>query len=144
MKHFLYIIIGVVVLMTSCDKETSSDGALDGFWLLVSIDSLASDSHTDTSAKGLTWSFQFNKLELRDIHRVSQTMIVDYEHRDNYLFLKNPYLVNRDSDDIRITSLDGLLPYGINSLEEKYQILELSGNRLELASSQCRLRLKKY
>lgn len=144
MKRFLYIIIGIALLMASCDKEESSNGALDGFWLLVSVDSLTVNSHTDTSAKGLTWSFQYNKVELRDIHRVCQTMILDYEYRDNNLFLKNPYLVNRDSDDIRITSLDGLLPYGINSLEEKYQIQNLSGNSMELASSQCRLRLRKY
>ena len=43
MKRLLYIIIGVTMLLVSCDKEDSDNGNLDGFWQI-------------TSSPGITWA----------------------------------------------------------------------------------------
>lgn len=55
MKHFLFFIIGIGLLLTSCDIETSDNGDLDGYWHLVRVDTLATGVSSDLSETRVFW-----------------------------------------------------------------------------------------
>lgn len=145
MKKLYIYIIGVVLLMAGCDVESSSNGDLDGFWQMTA----RSDKYTDVGARdmresGLTWSFQGKLLELRDVNDRQKDIVMSFEHVGNQLRLYNPYLVERDSDDIIVSDLEVLLPYGISQTDGKYDVVELSGDRMVLENERFLLKFRKY
>ena len=145
MKRFLYIIIGVVLLMTSCDKETSDNGNLDGLWqmTLMQNDTIYNPER-DMRSSGITWAFQGHILELRDLKKGNQDIIMSFNHDGNKLKVFAPYRVNRDSDDIVINDVALLLPYGIGNTTAEYRITELSGSCMILEDDVWHLEFRKY
>ena len=119
MKRFLYIIIGLTLLFTSCDKEDSSNGHLDGFWQM-------------TSSPGITWAFQGHILELRDVNKVHQDIVMSFTREGDKLKLSDPYRVDRDSDDVALQDADMLIPYGISNTTVEFNISELTSSRMVL------------
>lgn len=144
MKRFvLYIIIGIG--LTACSNvEFSNNGDLDGFWLLSSVDSIQIGKNYDCRTLGLTWAFQGKILEVRDVKRVHQDIIMSFNHTDNQLKTFSPYLVYREEGDWPIDDTDYLKPYGINRLEESFRVLELTSSEMTLESDILRLHFRKY
>lgn len=131
MKRFLLIIIGVTLLLTSCDKENSSNGHLDGFWQM-------------TSSPGITWAFQGHILELRDVRKVHQDIVMSFTREGNKLKLTDPYRVDRDSDDVVLQDADLLVPYGITDTATEFNISELNNSRMVLDNGAAHLEFRKF
>jgi len=145
MKRFLYIIIGVTILMTACDKETSDNGNLDGLWQMTLMQNNTTDNaKSDMRSSGITWAFQGHILELRDVNKVHQDIIMSFDHNGNKLKVFAPYRVDRDSDDIIINDVALLLPYGIGSTTAEYNVIELSGSRMIIDDNVWHLEFRKY
>ena len=128
MKRILYMIIGVTLLLTSCDKVDSANGNLDGFWQMTMILNKVDATNSDMRLSGITWAFQGHILELRDVNKVNQDIIMSFNHDGNKLKLYEPYRVDRDSNDIIINDVAFLLPYGIESTTVEYNVIELSNS----------------
>lgn len=142
-RLFLYIIIGVG--LAACgDVESSDNGDLDGFWLLCSVDTLGTSRTGDVRDKGLTWAFEGKLLEVRDVWKVHQDIILSFSHSGNLLRTFSPYLVYREEGDMQIDDVNFLKPYGINRLEESFEVRELNGDRMVLESDMLRLCFRKY
>ena len=131
MKRFLLIIIGVTLLLTSCDKENSANGHLDGFWQM-------------TSSPGITWAFQGHILELRDVRKVHQDIVMSFTREGNKLKLTDPYRVDRDSDDVILQDADLLVPYGITDTATEFNISELNNSRMVLDNGAAHLEFRKF
>jgi len=131
MKRFLLIIIGVTLLLTSCDKENSANGHLDGFWQM-------------TSSPGITWAFQGHILELRDVRKVHQDIVMSFTREGNKLKLTDPYRVDRDSDDVVLQDADLLVPYGITDTSTEFNISELNNSRMVLDNGAAHLEFRKF
>jgi hypothetical protein len=131
MKRFLLIIIGVTLLLTSCDKENSANGHLDGFWQM-------------TSSPGITWAFQGHILELRDVRKVHQDIVMSFTREGNKLKLTDPYRVDRDSDDVALQDADLLVPYGITDTATEFNISELNNSRMVLDNGAAHLEFRKF
>ena len=131
MKRLLYIIIGVALLLTSCDKEESANGHLDGFWQM-------------TSSPGITWAFQGHILELRDVKKVHQDIVMSFTREGDKLKLSDPYRVDRDSDDVALKDADMLIPYGISNTTTEFNIIELTSSRMVLNNDTKRLAFRKF
>ena len=145
MKRFLYIIIGVTLLLTSCDKETSDNGKLDGFWQITKmIPSKATSSSSDMRTSGITWAFQGHILELRDVNKVHQDIVMSFTREGNKLILSVPYKVDRDADDVLLEDAELLMPYGITHINETFEISELSNERMVLSNVDMYLIFRKY
>lgn len=144
MKRFLlYIIIGIG--LAACgDVEFSDNGHLDGFWHLSRVDTLLTGKSVDYREKGLTWSFQGKILEVRDVWKVYQDIVMSFNHTGNQLKTFSPYLVYREEGDWLIDDTDYLTPYGINRLDENFKVLELTGSEMTLESDLLRLHFRKY
>ena len=147
MKRFsLYIIIGVALLFAGCNKDNQDNGHLEGFWQMTEMHAayFSSMEGKDMRESGLTWSFQGKLLELRDATGLQQDIVMSFEHKGGELRVYNPYFVERDSGDIKITDATPLIPYGISQTDETFQVVELSSSEMVLSSTNCSLRFRKY
>ena len=144
MKRILNIIIGVTLLLTSCDKEDSANGNLDGFWQMTMMLNKVDATNSDMRLSGITWAFQGHILELRDVNKVNQDIIMSFNHDGNKLKLYEPYRVDRDSNDIIINDVAFLLPYGIESTTVEYNVIELSNSCMILDNNVWHLEFRKY
>ena len=131
MKRLLYFIIGVTLLLTSCDKEDSANGHLDGFWQM-------------SSSPGITWAFQGHILELRDVKKVHQDIVMSFTREGDKLKLSDPYRVDRDSDDVALKDADMLIPYGISNTSTEFRISELTSSRMVLDNNTTHLEFRKF
>ena len=131
MKRLLYIIIGVTLLLTSCDKEDSANGHLDGFWQM-------------SSSPGITWAFQGHILELRDVKKVHQDIVMSFTREGDKLKLSDPYRVDRDSDDVALKDADMLIPYGISDTSTEFRISEVTSSRMVLDNNTTHLEFRKF
>ena len=131
MKRLLYIIIGVTLLLVSCDKEDSANGNLDGFWQM-------------SSSPGITWAFQGHILELRDVKKVHQDIVMSFTREGDKLKLSDPYRVDRDSDDVALKDADMLIPYGISNTSTEFRISELTSSRMVLDNNTTHLEFRKF
>ena len=142
MKKITFL-FAAFLLLTSCEIEFSNNGKLDGFWQLIAVDTLATQHTSDLKTSGRTWAFQGRLLEMRDTKGGFSDLYFSFEHRGDSLFLDSPYLSDRDVDDIKITDVNIVRPYGVNGLKERFEIESLSNNKLILRSKTLRLMLRK-
>lgn len=142
MKKITFL-FAALLLLTSCEIEFSNNGKLDGFWQLMAVDTLATQHTSDLKTSGRTWAFQGRLLEMRDTKGGYSDLYFSFEHRGDSLFLDSPYLSDRDADDIKITDVNIVRPYGVNGLKEGFEIESLSNNKLILRSKTLRLMLRK-
>ena len=142
MKKITFL-FAAFLLLTSCEIEFSNNGKLDGFWQLIAVDTLATQHTSDLKTSGRTWAFQGRLLEMRDTKGGYSDLYFSFEHRGDSLFLDSPYLSDRDADDIKITDVNIVKPYGVNDLKEGFEIESLSNNKLILRSKTLRLMLRK-
>lgn len=142
MKKITFL-FAAFLLLTSCEIEFSNNGKLDGFWQLIAVDTLATQHTSDLKTSGRTWAFQGRLLEMRDTKGGYSDLYFSFEHRGDSLFLDSPYLSDRDADDIKITDINIVRPYGVNGLKEGFEIESLSNNKLILRSKTLRLMLRK-
>ena len=142
MKKITFL-FAAFLLLTSCEIEFSNNGKLDGFWQLIAVDTLATRHTSDLKTSGRTWAFQGRLLEMRDTKGGYSDLYFSFEHRGDSLFLDSPYLSDRDADDIKITDVNIVRPYGVNGLKEGFEIESLSNNKLILRSKTLRLMLRK-
>ena len=69
MKHYIYIIMCVAMMLTSCDKWPEN-GKLDGMWQLTSI-ATDGEEAVSTIGDGIYWKVQ---LDLIMIHTTHETL----------------------------------------------------------------------
>ena len=143
MKKITFL-FAALLLLTSCEIEFSNNGKLDGFWQLIAVDTLATQHTSELKTSGRTWAFQGRLLEMRDTKGGYSDLYFSFEHRGDSLFLDSPYLSDRDVDDIKITDVNIVRPYGVNGLKEGFEIESLSNNKLILRSKTLRLLFKKH
>ena len=135
----------MLLMVAGCDVESSDNGDLDGFWQMTEkTDKYEKVGAKDMRNSGLTWSFQGKLLELRDVNDCQRDMVLSFEHTGNQLRVYNPYLVERDSGDIKVTDPMMLLPYGIFNMDEKYNVVELSSDKMVLENERFALKFRKY
>jgi len=131
-------------MISSCTLDSSDNGALDGYWQLSSIDTLANGHSVNMRDSGIFWAFNFNLLVTRSTKEPLGEILYDFENTDDNLILSNPYILYRDSSDIKVTDVNLLKKYGVNSLLETFTIEHLNSNKMVLQSNLVRLNFRKY
>lgn len=142
LKAFLLAILTVAV-MGSCTLETSGNGNLDGFWHLVTVDSLGTGGTLDLSGERLYWSFQGNLLSHRDANGRCKELISYFEFKGDSLFVAETFYYDRTNGDPKVNDVSDLKPYGMNELNESFSVLHLDGSYMVLCSDELRLYFKK-
>ncbi len=141
-KSFMISSVLCLLLLVSCDIESSDNGKLDGFWLLNQVDSLSKGTTLDYSSQRIFWSFQYDLLQLSNLN--DNTIIYRFVRNSNQLNLNNPCMFDRALGDTLVTDMGVLRPYGVNSLNETFNIVDLSSSNMVLESPVLRLHFVKH
>lgn len=141
-KSFIIAVLTAVVL-GSCELETSDNGHFDGFWHLVSVDTLSTGGTCDLSDKRMFWGVQVNLLNVTDYDKNAKGYFLRFENAGSTLRLYDPYENNRTEGDIKVEDPSLLAPFGINALDETFRIEKLNKSRMILATDNLRLNFKK-
>lgn len=148
-KLSLYIIIGVSLLMVSCNLVISDNGDLDGLWQLRTIENLRTGQISDGRDRGVQWAFQGSLLQLcASTDTIFSDVFCSFCHDGATLELTNPHFFGRFvegvNDDVRVEDAKYLHVYGLYRLEESYRVLQLDGETMRLQSDSVRLYFRKY
>ena len=87
MKKLLYLLFLPMLLLTSCDMESSDNGELDAMWYLVKVDSVKSGATRDYRDKRIMWSFQGDLLQMNKTERFNAYYMAYFKNEDGYLKL---------------------------------------------------------
>ncbi len=126
----------------SYDIDFSVNGALDGFWQLTSVDTVATSGKREMRETGVFWSVQKDLLEVKQVGFYG--ILFKFEYNNDFLTLSNPYVNDRDSFDIKVEDVSVVQPMGINKLEEQFVVIELNSDKMILQSDMLRLHFRKY
>lgn len=143
MRRLFYLFV-VSLLTVSCTLEVSDNGDLDGYWQLTRVDSLVTGNSADMRETGIFWAVSYEMLVTRSTKQPMGEVIFEFQHTADSLCLTNPYVLYRDSSDIKVTDVNYLRRFGVNSLDEKFHVLHLSSSKMVLESELLRLYLRKY
>ena len=140
MRKILYTIVALIAVMAAmmfnaCTIETSEAGDFEGMWHLTRVDTIATGGVLNKSNDKMYWSFQF---------KLMQAILMRYIAGDGTLKLHTPYIYNRGNGDKPLEDTNPLKPYGINNLEEEFQVLKLGGGKMQLKSDLLILTFRKF
>lgn len=124
--------------MASCTIDSSKNGNLDGAWHLLRIDD------AELESKGVYWNIQAHLMELYDKTGPAKRILLRFEHEDDKLKLSEPYLYNRDDGDEPLADSTLLKPYGIEDINDPFDVLKCDGSRMILKSSVHKLEFRNF
>ena len=143
-----FLIISVTSLMTACHMESSDNGHLDGFWHLVRVDTLSTDTlsivgTSDLSQDYFFWAFQFQLLSVRNTQKSPEEYFLRFQRQGDELVLSQPFQYVLQGKDAPVENIDLLRPFGINDQEERFRIVHLSSRRMTLQNKFLVLTMQK-
>ncbi len=134
---FLPLTICMMIAL-SCTLETSDNGNFDGAWHMLRING------NTLEYTQMYWNVQGNLLELRDKKDGNGRFLLRFERNKGQLTLSNPYIYDRDNGDVTLQDSAKLIPYGIDNLDEPFEIVTLNTSRMTLKSSTKKLDFRKF
>ncbi len=144
MKKYIYSLLLLLFLMSSCEIEHSNNGKLDGFWHLESIDTLSTGGHTDLSKYRLFWSVQGDLMAFNDYSYKLLPCILQFQYAKDNLTLHHILISDRSKGDIVIKDTKQIKYYGVNSLNESFKIESLNAFDMQLSTKKLRLSFKRF
>lgn len=142
MKRLILYAVLLCVTMVSCEIETSNNGDLDGYWQLISIDSIPNGHSTDMKREQVFWAVQCDLLQAVQIGQ--NQVLFRFNNTGDSLYLYNPYKSEREKGDVKVTDVTLLRPLGINNIEEHFRFVILNHSTMILESQTLRLHFRKY
>ena len=138
-------ILATLTTFTSCDLETSSAaGDFNGLWHLIRIDTLATGGVLDLKNEKLFWAFQNKLMQADDKNEKLAKILMRFNQTNTQLTLHTPYVYDRENGDVPLSDPTLLAPYGINKLEENFQVIKLTGSKMVLQSETLKLTFKGF
>lgn len=142
-----YILLSMVALfsLSACEIETHDNDKLDGFWHLEKVDTIATGGVCDMSKKFVFWSVQSMFVEVSERSQVGENKyIFSFSHRDGKLMLFDARLSDRRNGDPEVEDPACLQPYGISKLNETFEVMQLTGSKMQLKSETLLLVFRKF
>ena len=145
-EHFFHR-VGIAVIQRGVrgDTRTNLIQQLDGFWHLERIDTLATGGVNNTADDYLFWCVQSRLVEVGDRRDgYKPGILFSFRHEGSVLSFYNPLHSDRANGDRPVEDVDDLRPYGINEMEEHFDVETLNGSKMVLRSKVLRLVFKKF
>lgn len=133
-----------LMLFVGCDLHHADNGKLDGMWHLERVDTLLTGGQADFSNEYRYWSFQGKLLHVEDKTGAYASCLLRFKHVDGKLYFSEPYRYDRENGDEPLTDAELLRPFGINQMEEVFDVEHLSDKTMVVKSSMLRLYLRHF
>lgn len=131
--------------LASCDIETSSAaGDFNGMWHLTRVDTIATGGVLNLKNEKLFWAFQNKLMQADDKNEKLAKILMRFNQTNTQLTLHTPYVYDRENGDKPLSDPTLLAPYGINKLEENFQVIKLTGSKMVLQSETLKLTFKGF
>ena len=123
-----YIIGALLLLMASACGKMPINGDLDGRWQIMKI---AYASGEEEMPERAYYSVALHTINLMKVDVTSQTGNMEYT--GDSLFVVMP-----------VSKVEDLLPFGMNGMEQRFGVKELTSKYLVLQSDYARLEFRKF
>ena len=123
-----YIVAVLLALIVSACGKMPINGDLDGRWQIMKI---AYVSGEEDMPKRAYYSVALHTINLMQVVGTSQTGNMEYT--GDSLFVVMP-----------ISTVENLLPFGMNGTEQRFGVKELTSKHLVLQSDYARLEFRKF
>lgn len=149
MRMIAAMMFAGVLVSCGVDFERSKNGSLDGYWHLVSIDTLATGTSGDYSKQRIFWSVEHKLLQVNDIDK-GGSFLFRFNQTADSVMLYSPYRTKGHENnggtggDELLTDPAPLAHFGINALEESYAKEALDSKKMILRSKTLRLKFIKF
>lgn len=144
MKKVIYILFLLFpILFFSCEIETSGNGKLDGNWQLLSVDTLSTGGVCDMKQSSIYWGVEKNLLQVRNTEN-GEKIFFRFEKNENVLIIHSPHVFESKYETVPVEDESRLVPFGIQGLEDVFQIEKLTNSNFVLVNQQLRLHFRKY
>lgn len=156
MKHnfiFFFSIIILAICFSSCSFETDKvdgDNDFEGFWHLESIETVSTDSTSesitkDYSKQRIFWAFQMKLLELQDFDNDRiPSVFCRFNIVNGKITITEAYrFSDAEQQDVPLDNDSVLIHYGIPALNTTYDY-SIDGSKMILSAGNTRLRLTKF
>ena len=143
--YTLWLAEAMMLALASCDIHTSGNGAFDGYWHLVQVDTLSTGNSLDMSERRVFWGVQAHLIQAidHDNDPSHYGYLFYFEKDDASLRLYYAHRHNREAGDILIEDAAELSPLGVNDLNDKFRIITLDHSRMVLEDDLLRLSFRK-
>lgn len=147
-EHTIFTVLGFIasccifISISSC--ESPDCGELTGYWLLTRVDTLATNQSVNYRENQVAWSFEGKIMET--YKGDGYFYMYRFSHSGDQLKITEPFLIDRINGDHPMTQekLGELAVYGINNLEEDFNIEVLNHKEMRLNNGELRLYFQKY
>lgn len=126
-------------ILCSCELETSSNGKLDGYWHIETIETIADGTSNDLSRQPFFWAFQGSLLVMHDRDGQHGEFVMHFTYANNRLSISDVMLSDRENGDIPQTDPTAISVYGVSRLDDVFTIERLDSRKMILASATHRL-----
>ena len=123
-----YIIGALLLLMASACGKMPINGDLDGRWQIMKIEYASGEEEMPERAY---YSVALHTINLMKVDVTSQTGNMEYT--GDSLFVVMP-----------VSKVEDLLPFGMNGMEQRFGVKELTSKYLVLQSDYARLEFRKF
>lgn len=135
----------VLFSLSACEIEIHDNDKLDGFWHLERVDTIATGGVCDMSKELVYWSVQSMLVEVSERSKVNNDKyFFSFSHRDGKLSLFDARLSDRSNGDPEVEDPTSLHPYGISKLNETFEVVQLTGSKMQLKSETLLLVFRKF
>lgn len=122
-----YIIVLLILIVSACGKMPIN-GDLDGCWQIMKIEYASGEEETPERAY---YNVALHTINLMQVGVTSQTGNMEYT--GDSLFVEMP-----------VSTVEDLLPFGMNDTKQRFGIKELTSKHLVLQSEYARLEFRKF
>lgn len=134
----LFTLIASLLFTVSCTLESSGNGKLDGAWHLLRI------NEEPLESTQLYWNIQGKMLEFKDKQGAKGRFLLRFERTNGKLTLSDPHVWGRENGDAILQDTAKLAPFGVDNLDESFEIEKLDNSRMTLKSSTKKLDFRKF
>lgn len=148
MKKILLGILPVLLsVLPGCDRKWPMNGPLDGQWQLLTVETKADGQVTNRKEEQMFFRFQLELLMLTDLGGNGYGTYVGrmtYDRKAQTVTTREMNVRKNSGDSGIPATLEQLAPFGLDSGQTRFRVVEANRKRLVLESDYARLTLRKF
>ena len=146
-KWMELLLMLLLVWLCGCDRKWPMNGALDGQWQLLTVETRADGVVTDRKDEQLYFRFQLQLMMLTDLGGNGYGTYVGrmtYDQETQVVQTQEMNVRNNTGDSGIAATAEQLASFGLDNGVTRFEVVKADGDHLILESDYARLTLRKF
>lgn len=146
-KWMELLLMLLLVWLCGCDRKWPMNGALDGQWQLLTVETRADGVVTDRKDEQLYFRFQLQLMMLTDLGGNGYGTYVGrmtYDQEAQIVQTQEMNVRNNTGDSGIAATAEQLASFGLDNGVTRFEVVKADGDHLILESDYARLTLRKF